>query len=166
MKTPLKRKLEQAIKAYLLSSIEADTPLFGLPIYDGRGDLTDRVIPSVTVFIGQLQANDTLPVNCGEYVATLLIQNVSQADDQEGKSVSIHDDKQQQLETLIADVASLKAFINKPSVGTDSRDVQDVYIYDSKQDEEQQDFKLSGDRTLDDVLTFRIPCRNDNGDGT
>jgi len=164
MSLPLKRKLEEAFANYLASEITTGTALDGINIYRGRGTLSERTLPSVNVFVGELQINADFPPDAGEYIATIAYHNASQADDQSG-SVAGHDARQLQLETIVANVTDAKAFINKP-IGIDNRVIKDVYIYDIKEDSEQQDFKLSGDRTLDDMLTYKVPCRNDDGDGT
>ena len=164
MSLPLKRKLEEAFANYIVSKVTTGTALVGINIYRGRGTLSERTLPSVNVFVGDLQTNTDFPPDAGEYIATIIYHNASQADDQAG-SVSGHDARQYQLETIVANATDAKAFINKPS-GTDNRVVKKIYIYDIKEDSEQQDFKVSGDRTLDDILTYKIPCRNDDGNGT
>ena len=157
MSTPLKRKLEKAFKLYLESEISASDPLDGVNIYEGRGNLDARQLPSVTIYVESLEEN--IQPGIGEYLASLAIIHMGQADDE---TVSDHDARQQQLEEIIADVTSAKDFINK-SATPDVRTVPNIYIYDIKEDTEDQDFE---ERSFIDSLRYQIPCRNDNGDGT
>ena len=163
MSQGLKRKLETAFSAWVQSKAITATPLFGINIYAGRGDLDNRTLPCVNIYCPSLSINTDYPSSSGEYIATIIANCISQADD-EGTDTDDHDARQYQLEGIMKDITNAKAYINKPGTGT--RPVDKLYIYDICEDEESQDFRVTGDRTLDDSLTFKIPCRNDNGDGT
>lgn len=159
----LNRKLERAFVDAVYNVI---APNYGTPLltgYWGLGDYNNRSLPFANIFCSSIEENPAFPPNSGEYVAKMVLHLAFQVDDQNG--VSFHDEQQYIYESAIKDVSAMKAEVNKP-VGTDNRVIKGLYIYDIKEDSETHDFKLSGERTIDDIYTYTVPCRNDDGDGT
>lgn len=136
----IKRKVETAFAGYLSGL----TPLAGLTIEPAHKTEL-QTFPLIVVHCKTCDAEGDLPPGVlGEYAGELVVQLITQTDDDEEEPHS--DDRLGALESALADVAAIKAALNLAEGvtddGDDTRAVQGFHLKDlftRDQDETIQD---------------------------
>ena len=161
MSKSLMRKVEDAVIAYLTAEIGVGDGLENVTLHPARGDKDVRTLPKLLVYCQSAPENPNLPKNVGEFVANLQIKLMIHVDD---SSIVEDDAAARQMNDLMQCTSDILTALNKPSVGPDLRTQTDVYFYDFKIIGNDSDF--GDERLLEDIMTFDVPCRDDDGDGT
>lgn len=144
----IKRKLEKAFVAYLESLSDLD----GLTKVAGS-NATIEEFPILVVHCRQAPPASDLPPGTREYNAELIVQLVTQSDDDATTPTS--DDRLAVIDDAMRDVAEIRALINNFGVIPDTRAVQEIHIKDVL--ERDQDGAVEG-RHFIDTLEYEIPC--------
>jgi len=148
--TPLKRKLENAIVAYL-------TPHFaGTAVTVIAGKTTElKKLPCIIVYSEGESPNPELPPDCGVSDIDIRVLVLTQSDDE---TLGEHDERLERAHELLCDSEKLEYALNARH--PDTRTVKDFHIYDLilQSVDEGMD-----DRHFGDILRYKGVCQGVDG---
>ncbi len=151
--TPLKRKLENVIVAYLKPHF-ANTPNAPLPIIAGK--ITDlKTLPCIIVYSEGETPNPELPPDCGVSDIDLRVLVLTQADDE---TLSDHDERLERVHELLSNSEQLEYALNTRH--PDNRAIKNFHLYDLilQSVDEGMD-----DRHFGDILRYKAVCQDVDG---
>lgn len=152
--TPIKRKVEIALAAYLESLVLPE--LVGVPIAHGhRAD--KKKLPCVIVYAEKANENDEFPPGTGVFDVTVKVFVLTQADDE---NVTAQDNRVAAVQASLFDNDAVCMALNALASPPDNRMVKDVHFYKiiETQEDEGRD-----DRHFGDVISYQVVCQGVDG---
>jgi hypothetical protein len=111
----------------------------------------------VVVYGEVASENDQFPPGSGVFDVKMKVFILTQSDDED---IETHDERVTVVQALLFDAEAIRAALNVPLVGPDTRSVKDLHIYDVIETESDEG---RDERHFGEVLNYQVICQGVDG---